>query len=106
MMNLDTIQVLYREPNTLSLYGIPYRMRPGQTPSDLARAYREHGSLPPGYYGSPRVNLSDWIYLGQPGWWGDIAPADQARITAWLEEIEPVVPRGPFEWTDLTEDWT
>jgi hypothetical protein len=111
-LNLDSIKVLFRAPDTLALYGVPYRMRPGQQPGDLWRAHRDYpvipGSLGPAYpgYGSRQIDLSDWIWLGQPGSWGSITSADQEAITAWLDSLGPVVPEGPYEWSDLTEDWT
>lgn len=37
---LPTIRTLYRQPDTLSLWGIPYVMREGQTPRDIWNAPR------------------------------------------------------------------
>lgn len=72
-------------PYTLALYGIPYLMREGQSPNDLRRAHDEFVEPPPGSYGSKRIDLSDWIWLGSPGWWGSYSRADFNAIKAWLE---------------------
>jgi hypothetical protein len=93
MIEVSKILVLFREPDTMALYGIPYRMREGQQPGDLWRRY-----------GTPRAALSDWVWLGSPGWWGSITPADRERIETWLEDIRLLVPQGPYEWTDLTKE--
>ena len=39
--DFTTIRVLYRD-NNLTLWGIPYDMRPGQAPRDLQRAYADY----------------------------------------------------------------
>ena len=77
---LATIRVLYRAPDTLSLWGIPYGMRPGQQPRDLQRV----------------GNTNGWIWLGCPGWWYSIPKADQDAITQWLAARD--VPAWPCEW--------
>lgn len=96
---LDTIVVLWRQPDTLALWGIPYAMREGQSPGDLWRAREAHKVPRPGHYGSQRIDLSDWICLGWPGWWGSIPREEQAEIKTWLDGRE--VPQNPCEWTTV-----
>lgn len=98
---LQSIRVLYRESDSLSLWGIPYRMRPGQQPGDLKRAERSYVAPAYGHYGSKKIDLSDWIWLGTPGWWGHLSKADQSAIQAFLSQHADEIPRGPEEWTEL-----
>ena len=93
-MDLSTIKVLYRQSDCMSLWGVPYQMRPGQSPGDIRRA----GNI--GVCGSPL-----WTYLGGPGWWGNISREDQAVIEAFLAPIRraDLIPTGPEEWTDLAD---
>ena len=37
-MSFSSIKILFRSPDTLTLWGIPYEMRPGQSPGDLWRS--------------------------------------------------------------------
>jgi len=98
----DRIKILFMAPDTLTLWGIPYEMRPGQQPGDLFRARRDHVPPEPGYYGSKRVDLSDWIYLGEPGWFG--STKGLAETKAFLANIPmEAKPQGPFEWTRLDD---
>lgn len=101
-IDLSSIRVLYRQPDTLALWGIPYDLRPGQSPRDLwnaprpdvlARAAGRSGAMihAPG-------PLDDWIWLGCPGWWCNIERADQQQIAAWLEKLGDLVPDNPCEW--------
>ena len=101
-IDLSSIRVLYRQPDTLSLWGIPYDLRPGQSPRDLwnaprpdvlARAAGRSGALM--YAPGP---LDDWIWLGCPGWWGNISRDDQQQIATWLEKLGDLVPDNPCEW--------
>mgnify|MGYP001606047643 FL=1 len=93
MLDLSTIKVLYRQSDCMSLWGVPYHMRPGQSPGDIRRA----GNI--GICGSPQ-----WIYLGGPGWWCNIKREDQCLIEAFLAPIRKafLVPEWPEEWTDLS----
>jgi hypothetical protein len=102
---LAAIKVLWRRPGTLCLYGLPYLMREGQSPYDLWRAHEEWKAPPPGHYGSKRIDLSDWIWLGSPGWWGSYSKADHAAIKAWLDlpHVKPCIPGNPCEWSPLDE---
>jgi len=102
---LAAIKVLWRRPGTLCLYGIPYLMREGQSPYDLWRAHEEWKAPPPGHYGSKRIDLSDWIWLGSPGWWGSYSKADHTAIKAWLDlpHVKPCIPGNPCEWSPLDE---
>jgi len=101
-MHLAGIRVLWRQSDTMALYGIPYDMRPGQQPADLTRG---SPTLPPGTYGAkPRAPgpRDDWLYLGSPGWWGSLSRGDQSAIVAWLATLEPgIVPTGPNEWSPV-----
>lgn len=97
------ILVLWRQPDTMSLWGIPYRMRPGQQPYDLWKARRDYVPLPPGHYGAPPINLDDWVWLGSPGWWGDMSNIRSERIEAFAQRYPSLIPQGPCEWTDLTD---
>lgn len=98
-----SIKVLYRAPQTMALWGIPYEMRPGQQPRHLAEAGDSYVAPPPGYYGSKQVDLSDWVYLGSPGWYS--GPGEEAHLAqAFLDSLDPnVIPRGPYEWLSLAE---
>jgi hypothetical protein len=109
MIKLETIRVLWRQPDLMSLWGIPYAMRPGQSPRQLweSRKMPDTAAQAAGYYGR---TISDpgpregWIWLGQPGWWGRYDKATQDAITAFLEPLRAagVVPTGPAEWSDVT----
>ena len=105
---LAAIKVLWLQPDHLSLWGIPYRMRDdvGQTPNHLRRAYDEWVQPPYGTFGSKRVDLSDWIWLGSPGWWGNLSKADRAVIEAWLAQphVKASIPQGPGEWSYIDPD--
>ena len=105
--DLDKIVVLWRRPDCMSLYGIPYAMREGcgQTPKHLWNA-RERDLRRPvrsGVYQSKPVDLSDWIWLGQPEWWGSMLPEERAAIEVWLSPLDMLglVPTGFCEFVDL-----
>jgi hypothetical protein len=85
--DLNTIETLFMAPYTLTLYGIPYRMRrdSGQTPRHLFDA----------------GNTSDWIYLGEPGWWGTMDTDRMTEVKEYLATIPDAIPRGAYQWTDL-----
>lgn len=85
---LATIKVLYRQNDTMSLWGVPYEMRRncGQSPDDIAN---HHG----------------WIYLGGPGWWGSIPEPEITAIKEYLSRMPiDAIPSYPNEWTSL-RDW-
>lgn len=86
------IRVLWRRPETLCLIGIPYEMRPGQSPNDLWRAAHEEG---------PRSRIRDWVWLGSPGWWGSKTREEIEWIKQFLDAVEDV-PSGPGEWCPVT----
>lgn len=102
---LARVVVLFREPDSLALWGIPYRMRPGQAPGDLWRAHRDYKPPKPGHFGSKRISLDDWLWLGCPGWFGGYTEADRKAIEDFLKpwRARDAIPGGPYEWTDLTE---
>lgn len=95
-MKLAGIRVLWRAPDTLDLWGIPYEMRPGQTPLDLFRASQKthptRGFL---------TSIADWVWLGQPGWWGHLRRDEQTLIRAYLEKYADLVPKNPPEFCSL-----
>lgn len=82
-VDLEAIKVLFLAPDTLTLHGIPYDMRPGQQPGDLWRALRTEG----------------WLWLGQPGWWGHLDRTEIALVKAWLAKHAEEVPQNPCEWS-------
>ncbi len=100
---LDKIVVLWRQPDTLALWGIPYSMRDEcqQTPYDLWKSSRGEGYGPtaPRY----RANLSDWIWLGSPGWWGGHLPESRITIQVWLAPLAilDLIPRDECAFVDL-----
>lgn len=109
-MDLNKIQVLWRQSDTMALYGIPYNMREGQSPRDIFMA-EWPGILQPGERkATPRKHSgqvpSDWIYLGNPGWWGSISRDDQAKIQKFLEffKAKDLIPGGPNEFCELHEE--
>lgn len=88
----------------MSLWGIPYDMRPGQQPGDLRRAHRDYVPPPPGWYGSKQIDLSDWVWLGSPGWYGSMSREEQAEVKAFLDRLpKDAIPAWPEEWTKLSE---
>ena len=101
---LARIKILFRRDDSLTLYGIPYDMRPGQQPGDLWRAHRDYVPTRYGAFGSKNIDLSDWVYLGEPGWFG-IWDAEAIRlIKAWLEKHAEEIPNNPFEWTRIAHE--
>lgn len=100
---LGSIRVLYRDSN-LALWGIPYDMRPGQSPSDLKRAHDLYIPPPYGTYGSKQISLADWIYLGSPGWYGNLSAEQISSIKSYLNGLDAtLIPRGYNEWVCLTD---
>jgi hypothetical protein len=98
---LASIRVLFRRDDSLCLYGIPYDMRPGQSPGDIWRASKGYAAASI-VLRAPRVDhTSEWIWLGSPGWWGSMSPESRARVEAWLAAHDGVIPEGPFEWCAL-----
>ena len=85
------ICVLYRDH--LYLYGIPYRMREGQSPRDLQRAYRDYEAPKPGHYGSKQIDISDWVCL-------DLYK-NNVHVKAFLSANSDVIPNNMYEWVDL-----
>lgn len=85
---LRSIRVLYRQDDTLALWGIPYDMRPGQGPKDILPRFRDH-----------------WIWLGSPGWWGSYSRVDQRLLKAYLRAAgaQDAIPQNPHEWSRLSD---
>lgn len=108
---LDKIVVLWRQPDLLALWGIPYAMRAdcGQTPKHLwdARDRDMRRPVRSGVYRSNPVDPSDWIWLGQPGWWGSLLPEEQAAIRVWISPFKMLglIPAGPCEFVDLRKEF-
>lgn len=114
--NLSAIRVLYRQPDTLALWGVPYDMRAdvGQQPRDIERARETRNERRWSdwikYGGSSRPEEQDphegWVWLGQPGWWGPYSEGSPERLAveAYLAGLPAgAVPEGPCEWTRLSE---
>lgn len=101
---LSTIKVLWRAPDHLALYGIPYELRPGQSPRDLWRAYHEWEAPKPGHYGSKRISLDDWVYLGNPGWFGTMTRPEIQLVEEFLAAHKQEVPGNPYEWSRLNSE--
>lgn len=101
---LKTVRVLWRQPDTLALWGVPYDMREGQSPYDLwKREVLLRGSNVP----LPVWTLPDWIWLGSPGWWGPYVRGGSERtaIEAFLAGLpEGAIPNGPCEWSRIDVD--
>ena len=106
-MNLTTLRTLYRDSQTLALWGIPYRMRSGQSPRDIwenaRRSQEEALTRPPGTYGATERPCppADWVWLGSPGWWGHLAPEDRTTVKEFLAQHRHHIPGNPHEWCDL-----
>ena len=113
--NLAAIRVLYRQADTLALWGVPYEMRAdvGQNPRHIERArernnedlWRKNWSIT-----HPRLTYQDphggWIWLGQPGWWGPYAAGSPERLAveAFLAGLPAgAIPEGPCEWSRLSD---
>jgi hypothetical protein len=96
---LAGIRVLWRAPDTLTLWGLPYELRPGQTPYDLFKASKiphpERGFL---------TSIADWVWLGQPGWWGHLDKPHQKMVEKFLEKHRDNIPRNPPEFCTLPEN--
>jgi hypothetical protein len=95
---LKTIRVLWRQPETLNLWGIPYLMREGQSPTHLWKEYRNWKPPEPGHYGSNRIDISDWVCLGYPGWYGTMSNEEVLLVKDFLAKLGDQVPGNPYEW--------
>ena len=113
-MRLARVRVLYREPDTLALWGIPYEMRRevGQTPRHIVQGYEERlerwrrhlGRYAP-WTPAPSDPRGEWLWLGQPGWWGTVSAEDRLVIEPWLARLRArdLIPGGACEFVQLTE---
>lgn len=105
---LSRIKVLWRQPDTLSLWGIPYDMRPGQSPYDLWRSttIADTAAAACGRYGyrittpGPRPG---WLWLGRPGWWGGITGNEQDTLKLWLAVVADYIPGNACEFDAIPE---
>jgi len=109
--DLDRVEIFFRAPYNLYLFGIPYRMREGQQPGDLWRAEDEweerHGAPKPWGYGSPKPDiLKGWLLIPEPGTgtFDKLASEDQRRVRAFLARHRVAVPQNPSEWSELSHD--
>jgi hypothetical protein len=110
--DLDRIVVLWRQPDLLALWGIPYAMREScqQTPKhlwDARHSFYEKPIANRTYARRNPTDLSDWIWLGQCGWWGSLLPEERTAIEVWLSPLEMLglVPKGPCEFVDLRKEF-
>jgi hypothetical protein len=85
--DLDTIETLFMRNDTLTLYGIPYKMRSniGQEPRHLYEA----------------GNTKNWIYFGEPGWFGSMSQERMEAVKTFREKYEDQLPQNPNEWCYL-----
>ncbi len=93
VIDYSKIVVLYRRDDSLELYGIPYDMRPGQQPRDIAEGARRYYDRRAGgrvREAPSRDFTADWIRLGVPG-------RETPETIAWLAALEDI-PGGPHEW--------
>lgn len=108
--SFSDICVLWRQPDTMSLWGIPYPMRPGQAPRDLWEA-REQWCVKSADVAAGKGPLLTmpaaykWIWLGSPGWWGSAPKEAIAQMEAFLAPLKArnIVPLSPGEWADIKE---
>ena len=84
MIDLSSIVVLWLEPHCFRLWGIPYPMRPTQSPTDLWKA----------------GNTKGWVELSDSEWSGYSAE-QKAAIKAFKETHKDMLPGHPFEWSVL-----
>lgn len=99
---------LFRASDTMALWGITHTLRPGQSPGDLWRARKEsierwREPRPAQTVGVPEPLKLDWVWLGSPGWWGDMPDKLRAQIEAFTEKHSTLIPESPNEWTNLEE---
>lgn len=105
---LATAHVLWRQPDTLALWAIPHPMRPGQSPRDLweNRLRPDERKRAVGWHGATQVSpgpLDGWMYLGSPGWWGNLSEDEQRTVEAFLAPLRAAgcVPTHPNEWCEV-----
>ena len=110
--DLDKIVVIWRQPDTLALWGVPYAMRDdcGQTPKHLWDARKSFYEKPISnrvYARKNPTNLDDWIWLGQPGWWGSLLPEERTAIEVWLAPLATLdlIPRDVCAFVDLQKEF-
>lgn len=90
MSDLTTILIIYRENDTMSLWGITERMRPNQQPADLL---------------TNRNARASWIWLGSPGYWGALTLRERTKREAFVKTWRQrgAVPESPNEWNYLED---
>jgi len=87
---LASIRVLYLRPDSLCLYGIPYDMRPGQSPRDIVK-YKDHPQ-------------HGWIWLGSCGSYAGLFAERVAEIEAFLAAWKEYIPENPHEFCVLPKE--
>ena len=105
---LDTVQVLYVDPELGTLWGVPYDMREGQAPTDIwnGRTMPDPMHPPPVYLGYTVPDpgpQKDWIPLKPcPGASGE----EEKLIKDFLDPIKDAGwrPNWYREWT-TRKDW-
>lgn len=103
--NLKTIRVLFLTPFSLTLCGIPYEMCKdvGQEPRHLwessQRSYEVDYRKTPPRIGQDWTNV--WIYLGEPGWFGEMSKEQVELTKAFREKHKDILPGYPYEWVAL-----
>lgn len=110
MRSFEHIRVLWRHPYNGWLYGVPYEMRPGQSPTDIFRGkgHREpcmnfigdgSGRLVSGERWVDEVVPSDWMLLSE----------SDPQTRAWLRAVEDrdgrgTVPCRAYEWAAINKE--
>lgn len=106
---LANLKVLYRSPDTLTLYGIPYEMREGQSPRDIyeyaKRSQQEALERPQHILAAKPQPFppKDWVYLGEPGWFGHSNEADAQAAKAFVDKLGRDAPGDPHEWVRVAD---
>ena len=101
-MSLSKIRVLWRQPDTLTLWGLPYDLREGQSPRDLWDAptpelcWGQWAPRAPGPH-------PGWVYLGSLGWFGSMSDAQIVEVKRFLGTLMQTddIPNGPNEFQRL-----
>ena len=87
------VHALYRQNISLSLFGILYELRPGQSPRDILQGCSNRGEAFP----------EDWVWLGSPGWWADMPKERKEAVQAFMREHPDAAPENPGEFCELKD---
>jgi len=113
--SLATVKVVFRSPEALSLWGIPYEMRPDQIPGTLwqNRMVEDTSAVSRGWPGAKKSlpgPREDWLYLGEPGgapgWFGRMSTTSRELnlmrdFVARLRETGNL-PKKPWGWISIS----